>query len=124
MKHLRKPAFAALAVLAAALVFAPAVFAEGEAAAAQPALYATAWSLVPPLVAILLALITKEAFSSLFVGILVGGLFYANFQFEGTVLHIFEDGMIAVLSKTSNVGILIFLVILGCMVSMMNRAGG
>ncbi len=125
MKQLRKPAFAALAVLAAALVLAPAVFAaSGEAAGGQPALYATAWSLVPPLVAIVLALITKEAYSSLFIGILVGGLFYANFQFEGTVLHIFEGGMMAVLSSTSNVGILIFLVILGAMVCMMNKAGG
>ena len=125
MKQLRKPAFAALAVLAAALVLCPAVFAAGEAAAdGQPALYATAWSLVPPLVAIVLALITKEAYSSLFIGILVGGLFYSNFQFEGTVLHIFEDGMMSVLSDVSNVGILIFLVILGAMVCMMNKAGG
>ena len=115
MKQLRKPAFAAR----------PAVFAAGEAAAdGQPALYATAWSLVPPLVAIVLALITKEAYSSLFIGILVGGLFYSNFQFEGTVLHIFEDGMMSVLSDVSNVGILIFLVILGAMVCMMNKAGG
>ncbi len=125
MKQLRKPAVAALAVLAAALVLAPAVFAAGTAAAdGRPALYATAWSLVPPLVAIVLALITKEAYSSLFIGILVGGLFYANFQFEGTVLHIFEGGMMQVLSSTSNVGILIFLVILGAMVCMMNKAGG
>ena len=125
MKQLRKPAFAALAVLAASLVLCPAVFAAGEAAAdGQPALYATVWSLVPPLVAIVLALITKEAYSSLFIGILVGGLFYSNFQFEGTVLHIFEGGMMSVLSSTSNVGILIFLVILGAMVCMMNKAGG
>ena len=80
--------------------------------------------LVPPVVAIVLALITKEVYSSLFVGILVGGLFYSGFQFEGTVTHIFENGFIAVLSDGYNVGILIFLVILGAMVSLMNRAGG
>ena len=74
--------------------------------------------------AIALALITKEVYSSLFVGILVGGLFYSGFQFEGTITHIFEDGMISVLSDGWNVGILIFLVILGAMVALMNKAGG
>lgn len=92
--------------------------------AAQPACYATFWALVPPIVAIALALITKEVYSSLFVGILVGGLFYSGFAFEGTILHIFQDGMISVLSDSWNVGILIFLVILGSMVSLMNKAGG
>lgn len=92
--------------------------------AAQPALYATFWALVPPIVAIALALITKEVYSSLFVGILVGALFYSGFSFEGTILHIFRDGMISVLSDGWNVGILIFLVILGAMVSLMNKAGG
>lgn len=99
-------------------------FAAEEAAAEQPALYATFWALVPPIVAIALALITKEVYSSLFVGILVGGLFYSGFQFEGTITHIFEDGMISVLSDGWNVGILIFLVILGAMVALMNKAGG
>ena len=75
--------------------------------------YGTFWSLVPPLVAIALALITKEVYSSLFVGILVGALFYSNFNFEGTILHIFEGGMISVLTDSYNMGILIFLVILG-----------
>lgn len=92
--------------------------------AAQPALYATFWALVPPIVAIALALITKEVYSSLFVGILVGALFYSGFSFEGTILYIFQDGMISVLSDGWNVGILIFLVILGAMVSLMNKAGG
>ena len=80
--------------------------------AAGPAKYATFWSLIPPLVAIILALITKEVYSSLFVGILMGALFYADFNPEKTVLHIFEDGMLSVLSDVWNVGILIFLVIL------------
>ena len=63
-----------------------------------PNLYATFWALIPPLVAIILALITKEVYSSLFVGIVIGGLFYGNifqsgFSFEKSVLHIFEDGL-------------------------------
>lgn len=92
--------------------------------APEPALYATVASLIPPVVAIVLALITKEVYSSLFIGILVGGLFYSGFRFEGTVTHIFQDGFVAVLSDGYNVGILMFLVILGAMVSLMNRAGG
>ena len=87
-------------------------------------MYATFWALVPPIVAIALALITKEVYSSLFVGILVGGLFYANFGFEGTFNHILNDGFIAVLSDSWNVGILVFLVVLGAMVALMNKAGG
>lgn len=90
----------------------------------KPELYATFWALVPPVVAIALALITKEVYSSLFVGILVGALFYSGFSFEGTVTHIFQGGIISVLSDEYNVGILVFLVILGAMVSLMNRAGG
>ncbi len=97
---------------------------EAMEIAAQPAVYATFWALIPPIVAIALALITKEVYSSLFVGILVGGLFYSGFAFEGTVVHIFKDGMISVLSDSWNVGILIFLVILGAMVALMNKAGG
>lgn len=87
-------------------------------------MFATFWALVPPIIAIVLALITKEVYSSLFIGILVGGLFYSGFSFEGTLNHIFENGFLAVLSDSYNVGILIFLVILGAMVSLMNRAGG
>lgn len=87
-------------------------------------MYATFWALVPPIVAIVLALITKEVYSSLFVGIVVGGLFFSGFSFEGTLTHIFNDGFVAVLSDSYNVGIIIFLVILGAMVSLMNRAGG
>ncbi|MCM1569596.1 MAG: Na+/H+ antiporter NhaC family protein [Roseburia sp.] len=87
-------------------------------------MYATFWSLVPPIIAIVLALITKEVYSSLFVGILVGGLFYAGFQPEGTMVHIFQEGLVAQLSDPYNVGILVFLVILGVMVSLMNKAGG
>ena len=62
--------------------------------------------------------------SSLFVGILAGGLLYSNFSFEGTILHVFNDGIVSVLSDSYNVGILVFLVILGVMVCLMNKAGG
>ncbi len=82
------------------------------------------WSLVPAIIAIALALITKEVYSSLFIGILAGGLMYANFSFTGTMEHVFVDGMIGSLTDAWNVGIIIFLVILGAMVMLMNRAGG
>ncbi|WP_028234713.1 Na+/H+ antiporter NhaC family protein [Pseudobutyrivibrio sp. MD2005] len=84
----------------------------------------TAWSLLPPLVAIVLALITKEVYSSLFIGILAGGLLYAHFNITVAMQHIFVDGMIGQLSDSWNVGILVFLVVLGSMVMLMNRAGG
>lgn len=95
-----------------------------EAAEYVPPAYATFWALLPPIVAIGLALITKEVYSSLFIGILVGGLLYSGFQFETTVVHIFQGGIISVLSDSYNVGILVFLVILGAMVCLMNQAGG
>lgn len=113
-----------LAILMLTVMTPLTAFAAEAEEAAQPAMYATFWALVPPIVAILLALITKEVYSSLFVGILVGGLFYSGFSFEGTVTHIFTDGIISVLSDSYNVGILVFLVILGTMVCLMNRAGG
>jgi Na+/H+ antiporter NhaC len=97
--------------------------AEEEEAPASKA-YGTLWSLLPPLIAIALALITKEVYSSLFLGILVGGLLYSNFSFEGTVVHVFQNGFVASLADSYNVGILLFLVVLGALVSMMNRAGG
>jgi Na+/H+ antiporter NhaC len=75
-------------------------------------------------VAIVLALITKEVYSSLFIGILIGGIFYSGFTFEGTITHVFQGGIISVLSDSYNVGIIVFLVILGIMVCMMNKVGG
>ena len=86
--------------------------------------YATFWSLLPAVIAIALALITKEVYSSLFVGILAGGLIWSGFSFEKTVTHVFTDGLVASISDSYNVGILIFLVMLGALVSMMNKAGG
>lgn len=111
-------------VLLLVMMMSMTVFAAEAEAAELPKMFATPWSLVPPLVAIVLALITKEVYSSLFIGILVGGLFYSNFSFEGTVLHIYNNGFLAALTDGYNMGILIFLVILGAMVCLMNRAGG
>ena len=102
-----------------------AAFAEGEGEAEVPSrFYQTFWSLLPAIIAIGLALITKEVYTSLFVGILVGGLLYANFNFEGTLTHIFNDGFVGSLADGYKVGILVFLVILGILVVLMNKAGG
>lgn len=87
-------------------------------------MHATFWALVPPIIAIALALITKEVYSSLFVGILVGGLFYANFNPGVAITTIMQDGFIASLADSWNVGILIFLVVLGIIVQVINKAGG
>jgi Na+/H+ antiporter NhaC len=84
----------------------------------------TFWSLVPAIVAIALALITKEVYSSLFIGILIGGVFYSGLSFTGFFTHVFQDGFITQLSDSYNVGILLFLVVLGIMVALMNKAGG
>ena len=84
----------------------------------------TWWSLFPPLVAIILALITKEVYSSLFAGIVIGGILFCGFNVAGVMEHIFVDGMIGSIADSWNAGILIFLVILGCVVVLMNKAGG
>ena len=115
----------AVGALSALLMLLPAVnvwAAEAEVPATP--FYMTAASLLPAVIAIALALITKEVYSSLFIGILVGGMLYSNFSFEGTLLHVFNDGIVASLADAYNVGILVFLVVLGAMVAMMNRAGG
>ena len=114
---------AIMMILALCLMTATA-FATGEEATETCAFYQTIWSLLPPVVAIGLALITKEVYSSLFIGILAGGLMYSGFNFEGTMQHVFVDGMIAQLSDSWNFGIRIFLFVLGAMVILMNRAGG
>ena len=86
--------------------------------------YSSPWALLPPVIAIALALITKEVYSSLFIGIVVGGLLYAEGNFVGTVTHVFSDGFVANIADSYNMGIIIFLIVLGAMVSMMNKAGG
>lgn len=121
----RRVLTAAVLMLVVAVLFSVTVFAaETEGEASLPSLYGTFWALVPPIIAIGLALITKEVYSSLFIGILVGAVFASDFSFEGTMNHVLEGGIVKVLSDSYNVGILVFLVILGTMVCLMNRAGG
>lgn len=125
MRERRRRVFAVLGLAAGMLaLLCVTAFAAEEGAGADPRFYQTLWSLLPPVVAIGLALITKEVYSALFVGILTGGLLWSGFSFEGTLTHVFQDGIVAVLSDGYNVGILAFLVILGVMVSLMNKAGG
>ena len=85
--------------------------------------FGTWWAIFPPLLAIFLALITKEVYSSLFIGIVSGGLLYSGFSFEGTMTHVMKDGFIASIADAYNVGILLFLVLLGSLVAMMNKTG-
>ena len=85
--------------------------------------FGTWWSIFPPLLAIFLALLTKEVYSSLFIGIVSGGLIYSGFAFEGTLLHVVKDGFIDSVADGYNVGILLFLVLLGSLVAMMNKTG-
>ena len=85
--------------------------------------FGTWWAILPPLIAIVLALITKEVYSSLFVGIVTGGLLYSRFAFEGTLNHVMRDGFITSIADAYNIGILIFLVLLGALVAMMNKTG-
>ncbi len=86
--------------------------------------YATFAALLAPIIAIVLALITKEVYSSLVIGIIVGGAIYAGGNFEGTLVHVVSDGFVANIADSYNMGILLFLVLLGALVSMMNKAGG
>lgn len=86
--------------------------------------HGTFWALVPPIVAIALALITKEVYSSLFIGVLIGALFISQGSFSAFLDATFKDGLVAKVADPWNVGILFFLVILGMMVTLMNRAGG
>ena len=124
MRNKRKMGYVFLMSLLILCCSSTTVFAADTSAEYVPQLYATIWSLVPPVVAIVLALITKEVYSSLFVGILIGGAFWSGFKPEATILHVFQDGVVGVLTDSYNMGILIFLVILGVMVCMMNKAGG
>ena len=125
MRNTRR-ALAVLPILLILLLVTTAVaFAAGEGDGEVPSrFYQTFWSLLPAVIAIGLALVTKEVYTSLFVGILVGGLLYANFNFEGTLTHIFNDGFVGSLADSYNVGILVFLVILSILVVLMNKAGG
>ncbi len=86
--------------------------------------YASILALLPPVIAIVLALITKEVYSSLIIGIVVGGFIFAGGNFETAINHVLFDGFVASLSDSYNMGIIVFLVLLGALVSMMNKAGG
>lgn len=110
-------------VILLSIMFSGLAFADtGEETA--PAVYSTFWSLLPPLIAIGLALITKEVYSSLFIGILAGALLVANGNPVTAITTMVGDGFISSLSDSWNVGILMFLVILGIIVVAMNKAGG
>jgi Na+/H+ antiporter NhaC len=85
-------------------------------------MYGTIWALVPPIVAILLALLVKEAYVSLFAGVLLGALFVSNFNPVATLDTVVNDGLIAAIGD--NAGIFLFLVLLGIIVALVNRAGG
>ena len=117
----RVMAFLPMMLLLCGLLTVPA-FAEGEEAAANAALYGTWWALVPPFIAIFLALITKEAYGSLFIGVVVGAFLACDFHPVRTLNTIIEDGLMA--SVEANAGIFIFLVLLGVVVALMNAAGG
>ena len=84
----------------------------------------TFWALVPAVVAIVLALITKEVYSSLFLGIIMGALFFTGFHPVAAFEMVVKDGFVGVLSDSYNVGILIFLVVLGSIVALLNKSGG
>ena len=85
-------------------------------------MYGTFWALVPPLVAIVLALIIKEAYSALFIGVIIGAMFCANFAHVGTLDIALNDGLISAIAD--NAGIFLFLVLLGIIVALVNASGG
>ena len=99
----------------------------GSGVGSEPAdsnYYSTFMALAPPIIAIVLALVTKEVYSSLFVGVLAGALLYSNFNLIGAIDAIVNEGLIANVGDSWNAGILIFLVLLGIMVGLVNAAGG
>ena len=116
----RRALTAFLAVTACLALASVAFASDGEAAVSS--MYATFWALVPPIVAIVLALITKEAYSSLFIGILVGALFQCNFSPVSTLDTMINEGFISAIE--GNAGIFLFLVLLGIIVALVNASGG
>ena len=116
----RRAFTAVLAALSGLALTATAFASDGGAAASS--MYATFWALVPPIVAIVLALITKEAYSSLFIGILVGALFQCNFAPVSTLDTMINDGFVSAIE--GNAGIFLFLVLLGIIVALVNASGG
>ena len=103
-------------------------FKENEAAAlatvrTKMRFFGTWWAIFPAFLAIVLALVTKEVYSSLFAGIVMGAVLYSGFSFEGTITHAMTDGFVKSVADAYNIGILFFLVLLGALVSMMNKTG-
>ena len=115
---------AAADVATAETADAPEEEAGEEEEAPDTPFYKTFWALVPAIVAIVLALITKEVYSSLFFGILSGALLYTNFNPEQTMNRVFTGGFMSSVTDAYNMGILVFLVLLGMIVALMNKAGG
>ena len=111
-----------LPLLIAAAVIVVLMAAAGAGCANGGTLAGSAWALVPPVIAIALALITKEVYSSLFIGIVLGAVMYSGFSFSGTVSAIVQGGLLASLQESA--GIFVFLVVLGILVALVNRAGG
>ena len=105
-----------------ALALCPTALAAGEASAGGSPFYNTFWAFLPPVVAILLALVTKEAYSSLFIGILIGAMLHCNFAPVDTLDTVIGDGLVTAIGD--NAGIFLFLVILGAIVALVNAAGG
>lgn len=108
-----------LCVILVSAVLTATACAAGEAGSPMAG---TLWALIPPFIAIALALITKEVYSSLFIGVLIGAMLASDFSFSGTIDVLISDGLIAAISGTA--GVFAFLVILGILVALMNKAGG
>ena len=112
----------AMMILAVVGLLTVTAFAAEEGAEAVNSMYGTFWALVPPIIAIGLALITKEAYSSLFIGVVIGALFSCNFSPVATLDMIVNDGLVTAIAD--NAGIFLFLVLLGIIVALVNAAGG
>ncbi len=119
MKKNTSHALVRIIVIAAMLVL---VVAAAIECANGKSLAETAWSLLPPVIAIVLALVSKEAYSSLFIGVVVGALFTTNFAPVAALDAVVNDGLIAAIAD--NAGIFLFLVLLGIIVALVNAAGG
>ena len=113
---------ALVAVLAVIVVLLTASVFAVDGSDAVSGMYGTFWALVPPIIAIVLALITKEAYSSLFIGVLVGALFACSFKPVATLDTIVNNGFVTAIAD--NAGIFLFLVLLGIIVALVNAAGG
>ena len=120
MKNLRRWAMPMLMIVLLCSALTVTAFATGEEAAG-PTMYGTFWAMIPPIVAIVLALITKQAYASLFLGVVVGGLFVCDFAPVATLDAVVNQGLVA--SIEGNAGIFLFLVLLGIIVALVNASG-